>query len=45
MVTQVLMLLQGEVRKGPQVEAKRKELNFILILCGGNQVNEELKVK
>ena len=37
----VLMLLQGEVRKGPQVEAKRKELNFILILCGGNQVTEQ----
>ena len=35
---QVLTLLQGEVRRGPLVEANRKELNFILILCGGNQV-------
>jgi len=33
----LVMVHQGEVRKGPQVEAKRKELNFILILCGGNQ--------
>ena len=30
---------QGDVRRqGPRIEANRKELNFILILCGGGQV-------
>ena len=41
MARQVLTLPQGEVRRGPLVEANRKELNFILILCGGNQVTGE----
>jgi len=34
----LLMVHQGEIRRqGPQIEANRKELNFILILCGGGQ--------
>jgi len=34
----ILMVHQGDVRRqGPRIEANRKELNFILILCGGGQ--------
>ena len=35
----VMVWPQGDVRRqGPRIEANRKELNFILILCGGGQV-------
>ena len=35
----MMVLSQGDVRhQGPRIEANRKELNFILILCGGGQV-------
>ena len=34
------LVSQGEIRRqGTQIEANRKELNFILILCGGGQVS------
>ena len=37
-IAQLLPLQDGVRRQGPRVEANRKELNFILILCGGGQV-------
>ena len=37
-ITHLLPLQDGVRRQGPRVEANRKELNFILILCGGGQV-------
>ena len=38
LITHLLPLQDGVRRQGPRVEANRKELNFILILCGGGQV-------
>ena len=37
-IAHLLPLQDGVRRQGPRVEANRKELNFILILCGGGQV-------